>query len=187
MAVIRIFIAFETPPSIREIISSLATHLQESHADVRWESPDKFHITIKFLGDLEEHRLPVIITLVENICRQYTPFGVIYKDLGTFPNRNQPKVVWIGCDNPDGTLGKLKIALDRDLADEGFEIEQRAFHPHLTLGRIKSSQGVRNLTPMLENLTFEPQTTTVNEIVVMKSRLQPQGAVHTVLKKIHLG
>ena len=187
MGVIRTFIAFETPPSIREKISSIQSTLREADADVRWESEDKFHITIKFLGDVEEQRLPTVVSLTEQCCADCSPFEVVYRGLGAFPNTHQPKVVWIGCDNRDGTLEKLKISLDRELAVEGFEIERRAFHPHLTLGRVKSLRGIRNLTPIIENLTFEPQSSKITDIVVMKSRLQPQGAVYTVLKKIHLG
>jgi 2'-5' RNA ligase len=186
MAKIRTFIAFETPPSVREKIISLENQLRQSPADVRWESPDKFHITIKFLGDVDDGQLPDILALIERISHMHTTFNIVYSGLGAFPNKKQPRVVWIGCENPDGILAGLKDALDRGLAPKGFEIEQRPFHPHLTLGRIKCPQGLRDLTPMLENLTFEPQSIQVKEIVVMKSILQPHGAVYTLLKKIQL-
>jgi len=182
----RTFIAFETPLSVRQKIIPLQTELQRSHADVRWESPDKFHITIKFLGEVDDRRLPEIIALVGSVVQSHTCFNVVYAGLGAFPDTRHPKVVWIGCENPDGTLIRLKDDLDRELATKGFEIERRAFHPHLTLGRVKGPEGMSHLTPMIENLTFEPQSIQINEIVVMKSRLQPQGSVYRVMKNIQL-
>ena len=97
-----------------------------------------------------------------------------------------PRVLWIGCENPDGRLLPLKNALDSGLLPEGFEVEDRPFHPHVTLGRVKSLRGKNDLTPMLEKLTLEPRVATVAEIIVMKSTLKPQGAVYTVLKNIRL-
>ncbi len=183
---IRTFIAFETPAPVREKVLSLQARLRQSRADVRWESGDKFHITIKFLGDVEESLLPEILGLTERVARGHGGFEVIYTGLGAFPNTTRPRVVWIGCENPDGVLLRFKNSLDAELAPKGFEIEERAFHPHLTLGRVKGAGGLHHLTPMLENLTFEPQSIKVADIVVMKSKLQPGGSIYTVLKKIHL-
>ena len=183
---IRTFIAFETPAVVREKVVALLVQLQESRADVRWESVYKFHITIKFLGDVGEAQLPEIFGLIERAARTTTGFSITYSGLGAFPNKKQPRVIWIGCENPDGILLRFKNGLDAGLAPKGFEIEERAFHPHLTLGRVKGSGNIFHLTPMLENLTFEPQSIQVDEIVVMKSTLRPQGSVYSILKKIHL-
>jgi 2'-5' RNA ligase len=186
MGSIRTFIAFDTPTDIRTELASLQEKLKTARADVRWESSDKFHATIKFLGDVDESILPEIINDIRTVTSSHQPFTVTYKNLGCFPDIRHPRVLWVGCENTDGTLERLKNVLDTQLAARGFEIEKRTFHPHITLGREKSSRRLEYLTPMLENLTFEPHTTMITEIIIMKSVLQPQGATYTVLKTLSL-
>jgi len=186
MGSVRTFIAFDTPDDIRNEMAALQQQLKTAGADVKWESPDKFHATIKFLGDIDDSLLPEILCDIETITREYHSFPVTYKNLGGFPDIRHPRVVWIGCENDDGTLDRLKNALDTGLAPRGFEIEMRSFHPHITLGRVKSLARLQYLTPMLENLTFEPRTATIKKILIMKSVLQPQGAEYSILKALHI-
>ena len=186
MPPIRTFISFDTPQSIRNEIYALQSQLKNSHADVRWESQEKFHATIKFLGNVDEQQLSRVISTIEENVNRYHRFEIVYQGLGAFPAVRNPRVIWVGCENADGTLEKIKNELDDVLLPFGFEKENRKFHPHITLGRVKSSKGVTNLTPMLENLTFEPRTTTIGEILVMKSVLKSEGSVYSVLKSIQL-
>jgi 2'-5' RNA ligase len=186
MGFIRTFIAFDTPEDIRYKMSVLQEKLRQSRADVKWESGDKFHATIKFLGNVDEHLLSNVILICEKGLSNYASFEIIYQSLGCFPNKKHPRVIWIGCENPDNTLLKLKNSLDKDLLPLGFEIEYRSFHPHITLGRVKSPKGFPNLLPMLENLTFERQEATIQEILIMKSVLKPEGSEYSVLKTIQL-
>ncbi|MBI1805167.1 MAG: RNA 2',3'-cyclic phosphodiesterase [Ignavibacteriae bacterium] len=186
MGTIRTFIAFDSPDVVRERIREIQNELRKIDTDIRWESPDKFHVTIKFLGDVEEAVLPDVLTDIQTICKTHTPFDVIYSTFGSFPNFLHPRVLWLGCKNPDDKLQLLKNALDTGLVSHGFEIEERAFHPHITLGRVKSNRGLQYLTPMLEKLTFEPHSARINGINVMQSVLKPQGASHTALCLINL-
>jgi RNA 2',3'-cyclic 3'-phosphodiesterase len=182
----RTFIAFDTPAKIKNDIEIIQSKLRSAGADVKWEHKDKFHATIKFLGDVENSRLDSIIDKIANSIKQYPPTEIIYDGIGVFPNRNNPRVIWIGCTNSDGIIKKIKIALDKNLVNDGFEIEKRTFYPHITLGRVKSDRGLKNLLPMLENLTFEPQNTLIKEILVMKSVLKHEGSEYSVLKSIQL-
>ncbi|MBI4548988.1 MAG: RNA 2',3'-cyclic phosphodiesterase [Ignavibacteriae bacterium] len=186
MPPIRAFIAFETPYEIRDEIYALQSQLKNSQADVRWEFLEKFHVTIKFLGNVDEQALPDVISSIETALGKYTCFDVTYQGLGAFPNLRNPRVIWVSCVNADGILEKAKNELDDALLPLGFEKEDRTFHPHITLGRVKSSKRLKNLTPMLEKLTFEPRSTTISEILVMKSVLKPEGSVYSILKSIQL-
>ncbi len=186
MGAIRTFIAFETPARVREKISELQLRLKESFTGVRWESPDKFHITIKFLGNVKKEQMPEILEGITGASKHFSRFQVTYEHVGAFPHLKNPRVLWVGCRNDDGILAGLKVALDNALMPYGFEIEERSFHPHLTLGRIKDPGRTRHLTPMSEYLTFEPQTFGVESIVVMKSDLRPNGSVYTPLMIIPL-
>jgi 2'-5' RNA ligase len=186
MPSIRTFIAFDTPPGIRKEMSDLQSRLRKSGADVRWESPEKFHATIKFLGDVEETQLPGVLAKIRETGGLHRSFEIVYKSVGGFPDVTNPRVVWIGCENPDGRLLLLKNALDTALLPYGFEIEARPFHPHITLGRVKSTRGKFDLTSMIEKVTLEPRVAAVAEIIVVKSALRPQGAEYTVVQNITL-
>lgn len=186
MASIRTFIAFDTPDSIRQKIAALQAELKAARADVKWEMQEKFHATIKFLGNVDEAILPNVIATIEKTVQPFHSFEVVYFSLGAFPTKKRPRVIWIGCKNASGELQRMKEALDQSLLQYGFEIEDRAFHPHVTLGRVKSPRGLHDLTPMLEKRTFEPEPATIGGILVMKSVLTPQGAEYSVLKTVAL-
>jgi len=174
MASLRTFIAFETPEAIRQSITAFQSELKKSGADVRWEPPDKFHVTIKFLGNVEESRLPELTRQIQSVCENDRSFKVWYRGAGGFPDLKHPRVIWLGCENEDGVLANIKSALDTVLLPHGFEIEDRPFRPHVTLGRIRSPKGLHYLTPKLENLTFEPLMGTIFEVLIVKSVLRPQ-------------
>ena len=186
MASIRTFIAFDTPEEIKKEMSFLQARLKDSHADVKWELESKFHVTIKFLGNVDESKLPKVISKCQSIIEKTTCFEVDYENLGCFPNIKHPRVIWIGCKNENGELFTLKQSLDNVLLPLGFDIEERGFHPHITLGRVRTSKGLQNLIPMLENLTFERRKASINEILIMKSILKPEGSIYSVLKTIKL-
>jgi 2'-5' RNA ligase len=186
MSSIRTFIAIETPADVRAEMVRVQEILRASEADVRWETPDKFHITIRFLGNIEESKLGGVVSKIESVAGSFHPFPLVYESVGAFPNIGHPNIVWIGSQNPDGTLVRLKDALDRGLQPYGFEIEKRAFHPHVTLGRVKGQRGIRDLTRILEKCTFEPRSATVGGIFVMRSMLKPQGAEYSLVRSIPL-
>jgi len=186
MGSIRTFIAFDTPSPVREAMMAVQKEFAEPDANVRWESPEKSHTTIKFLGGVDESILPGVLETTGSVCGAFRPFEVTYEGVGAFPDGRQPKVIWIGCRNTDGTLASLKSTLDRALVSFGFRIEDRPFHPHITLGRVRSPRGLQYLTPKLEKLTFEPRKETISQILVMKSVLRPQGGEYTVLTSVHL-
>jgi len=183
---IRTFIALDTPDTIRNDMLALQKTLRESDADVRWEPKEKFHATIKFLGDTDEKRLPEIAAAIAESVRQSKPFEITYAGLGCFPDAKRPRVIWVGCMNEDGTLETLKNFLDRDLHPFGFEREERKFHPHITLGRVKSNKRLEDLTPLLQNLTFQPQSVHCREVLLMKSVLKPTGSEYRLLQKFSL-
>lgn len=186
MAAIRTFLAFDTPETVKESILSVQTELKRSGLSASWESRGKLHVTIKFLGNVESGILGDVIARCESICTSYPPFVVVYAGIGAFPSPRHPRVLWAGCENPDGTLDSLKRDLDAGLTSFGFPVESRTFRPHVTVCRIRDERKAGNLTPMLESLTFEPRSSAVDGIIVMKSVLEPQGARYSALQHIHL-
>ena len=187
MGVIRTFIALETPEADRKLLSSIQSQLQEGSSDVKWESEDKFHTTVKFLGDTDENRIHRLSNSMKSVLAAFHPFSLTYDSVGFFPNWQSPKVVWVGSTEPVPIISQIKTKLDKELAQMGFEIEKRAYHPHITMGRIKGENGIEHLLSRAENLTFEPITMQINEFVLMKSILRPEGSQYFMLEKFTLG
>jgi 2'-5' RNA ligase len=179
---LRAFVAFEAPADVRGAMEQLRDRLKESGADVRWEPKEKFHATIKFLGNVDEKLLPSVMSEIERVTNDFSSFDVTYGDLGCFPSVKRPRVIWIGCMNTDGQLSSLKNSLDDRLRKLGFEKEERDFHPHITLGRVKSNRGLDHLTPVLQSATFHPHPSLCNTILLMKSTLKPQGSEYSVVR-----
>jgi 2'-5' RNA ligase len=186
MRSVRAFIAILPPPDVIAGVETLLRQLRSSDADFRWESAVKLHATVKFLGNVEESQLPVLYDEMGKSARGLGPFDVAFEHLGGFPDARHPRVVWLGCRDVSGSLGTYKQRLDDGFTSLGFEKDDHPFRPHITLGRAKSHRGVPHLLSLLENLTFEPRSASIDGIVVLKSVLQPQGAEYSLLHAIRL-
>jgi len=183
---VRSFISFDPPDDVREAIISVQNELKHADADVSWEQPRQLHSTVKFLGEISEDLLPKILSELRSILSSFQQMQISYDGIGGFPNLRQPRVLWIGCTSDDGHLIRMKDEIDRRFVPLGFAIEDRTFHPHVTLGRVRSPRNLHHLTPMLEKCTFERQRVELTRLFVMKSILQPRGAVYSVIDTIHL-
>lgn len=186
MIKLRTFFAVDTPQHIKMKMLEVQSLLKESNADVKWESLEKFHITIKFLGDVFENVLAEMTQKLREALKRNKPFTLSYQDVGCFPNLKNPRVVWIGCENPDGELLNIKNEIDNVTVPYGFPMEERKFHPHITLGRVKGNHNMRELVEKLKTVQFASEPVTADEILVMKSDLKPTGSVYTVLNRIKL-
>lgn len=160
--------------------------LRKSSADVRWEAPEKLHITLKFLGETQEHRIPQVMAALEEIGRQTASFPLQYASLGKFPPKGQPRVVWIGVSEGAESLTALAAIVDDSMSALGFEREERAFHPHVTIGRVKSARNMHDLLRRMESITFESQPTYVTHISLIRSDLKPSGSVYTTVKRFEV-
>jgi 2'-5' RNA ligase len=183
----RLFFALDTPQDLRHRIAELSLKLQESRADVRWESSDKLHCTLKFLGNTEERLLPEVNAAAGKAAGAIAPPLVRYGTLGCFPSRSAPRVVWVGIEDLSGALARLHEDLDRALEGVGFEREERLFRPHVTLGRVKGMRNLHNLIRSLESLTFDSEPTTLSALRLVKSNLQPSGSVYTTMQEFPFG
>ncbi len=183
----RLFIAIDTPAEIRPHVIDLQQRLRDTQADVRWEPPEKLHATLKFLGNTDDRKLQPITGAVEQIARASTPMSLSYRTVGCFPNMREPRVLWIGMEEPSGALVSLQQQLEEAMTHFGYEKEKRGFHPHLTLGRVKGQRHLHSLLERLKTVTFESQPVIIREIIIVKSDLKPSGSVYTTLKSVPLG
>ena len=141
MNLIRTFIAAELPGELLQTLGKLQRTLRDAPGGraVNWVRSEAIHLTFKFLGDVPQDALPLVFAGIEQVCAKQPPFVVQVSGLGCFPNSVRPRVVWLGLQDEHQEMQHMKQALENELASSGFSREDRAFQPHLTLGRVRSS------------------------------------------------
>jgi 2'-5' RNA ligase len=183
---VRLFVAAKVP---REVLDRLVRAQRElggrTGSSVRWVRPEGIHLTLKFLGEVEEEAAGRIGETLGAIGS--SGFPVACRGIGFFPNRSRPRIVWAGLEEPSGRLGELHREVEQRLEPLGFARESRPFHPHLTLGRSRSQRGERRLVEAADPLAGEAfGEFSVSEIHLFQSRLLPDGARYTVLETVPL-
>lgn len=186
---LRLFCAVELPDGLRSRVAERVRRLRSEFPDVRasWERPEKLHITLKFLGDVEPARVEALSGAAARAVSNIEPFELSVNEPGSFPPKGEPRVLWLGIVDASGRLAVMQRALETECAAVGFPREPRAFKPHLTLARIRSPQGARELAASHRETPFEPQRFKVTELVLMRSELGPSGSRYTPLSRHALG
>ena len=185
----RIFCAVELPEAVRSSAAAHIARLRESAPDVRagWDKPEKLHITLKFLGEIETARLEALERAARRAASRVAPFSIAAEEAGTFPPRGQPRVLWLGIRDESENLSSLQRGLEDECALEGFPREPRAFRPHLTLARLRAPAGARPLADLHRQTGFSSDPFTVAEFVVMRSELGRGGSRYTAISRHTLG
>lgn len=183
---IRCFIAVTFSLEVVEAVTRVIDHLRVA-GDVRWVSPEQIHVTLKFLGSALPADLERAGEEAQKIANACSPFMVELEGLGVFPTLTRPRVVWLGVGAGAEQLCALARGVETACAAAGFAREKRGFHPHLTLGRVRSPRDAAALTARLRDETPERiGTADVTEFLLMESDLRPQGAVYTVRERFAL-
>ena len=168
--------------SLRELCSEL----RQSGAALKVVNPDIMHITLKFLGDVEESAVDDIAGVIKESARDVSRFEIKLHDIGAFPSKNRIRVVWVGIPNP-GHLELVAERIEEGLSPLGFERENRKFKPHLTVARAKSPRGmdkVQEIMKRWQNTDFGDQT--VDRIRLKKSVLGPSGPTYYTVEEVEL-
>lgn len=171
----RTFIAIKIHPNdkMRMILDYFKQTLAEEK--IKWVDPENMHITLAFLGDTNEKVIPNISEKLIRMSLDYFPFELVFRSVGVFKNMRDPRVIWIGTEtNP--VLQDLKMRIDNELSEYGFEKETREFRPHLTLGRIKWISKVAALETSIQKYKDqEVQREFISEIIYYESILKSEG------------
>ena len=183
----RTFIAIELPEGIKRKISEVQEPLKKTDAFVSWVKPKNIHVTLKFLGEVPEEKIEEVFLATEKALEGAKPFSMSLKGMGGFPNLRRPRVIWIGAGSGQEELSGLAKRIEEEMEEIGFPRERRKFSAHFTIGRVKSPRNVEQLAQLVESTDFQTEEIQVTEVVVMKSQLDPAGAIYTPLKKVRLG
>lgn len=181
---IRAFIAVEITPDLQADIGNLSYVLSKKIPGVKWVSKCNFHITLRFLGDLEEETIPGVQAVLDKIANRYLPIRCKFDGLGVFPHQRRPRVIWLGIKEGSTELTGLTDALNPELAKLGFGPGEKRYIPHLTMGRLRKDADPYRLKKIIRAIEEDVQWTNSNGLlnidmlVFKKSTLTPSGAVH---------
>jgi len=181
-ALIRTFIAVELNPGFTEKIRELQARF--SGLDLKFVDPELVHITLKFLGNVDESRIPSLSAALDSITCE--PFEATLKGIGVFPKPSNPKVLWLGA------IGNFKVLHDdveHLLEPFKFEKDEREFTSHATLARVKFLQKEQKNTfinTLKELRDIEIGTMWVNRVLFMKSTLTPKGPIYETLHTVYM-
>ena len=183
---IRLFIAVDTPVAVREALVRLRDELAPMGRDFRWEPPEKYHCTIRFLGPVPRARLAEITEGVRAATPGLPSPALAYRGLGFFPGLGAPRVFWAGIEDPTGALALLRERIDAALGPLGFPPEERPFHPHLTLARARPGAHGRALIDTVQTRTFQHPPVIVPAVEIMQSVPVTGTTAYTVLASLPL-
>lgn len=182
---IRAFIALELPQEIKQAIADYVTPLRALDKGVSWTKAENVHLTLKFLGDTPKQQIEKVAAALREICASFAPIAAEIAGAGVFPNEHRPRVLWIGMKESSGKLAELAQRIESECRRLGFEKEERAFTPHLTIGRVKEGKAA-NVVKALRESPFPARQIVFEECVLMKSELHAKGSIYTALEKTAL-
>ena len=182
----RLFIALNLPAELREVLHADAAPLRDAAARaVGWLPPAGLHLTLKFLGDVEQSRVPAIVDALRGVAGRHAPPRLVIGGVGAFPTMARPRVVWLGVD-ASPRLELLQHDVEATCGPLGFEVEGRAFRPHVTLGRVRPGADAGALRALA---TAALDCSASADVVaptldLMHSTLMPGGARHDAVARL---
>jgi 2'-5' RNA ligase len=184
MARIRTFIAVDLGKAIRDRAVALQEQLARTGTEVKWVEPENIHVTLLFLGEVQDREVPRVCQIVADGAREQPAFVLSVEGVGCFPNPRRPRVIWVGVGEGTQPLCALHDALEGPLQELGYRREERRYTPHVTLGRVKSERPMEQLGAALAaHAGWKGGETAVRELLVMSSQLTPKGPVYTALSR----
>lgn len=187
MSLLRVFIALEIPAKVQNDIQQATTKFRsEIGSLVRWVPAENLHLTLKFLGDISPAHVEFLTQMLRAEANLHTCFDIHLTRLGAFPNSKRPRLIYVGIQAPS-ELAALQHAVESGTHRLGYQSEERAFSPHLTLGRVKHASQVsasdqQKIRAALEHSKIDSLgTARVDSVHLYKSNLKPTGSVYTKL------
>jgi len=181
----RCFIAIDIDQTLRAALGSLQQELQKKadikKGDVTWVKPDSIHLTLKFLGEIEDEQVVGVCDIVKDVAGRHKSFKLSIESVGCFGGKSA-RVLWVGGGEGTENLLQLQKDLEQQLAEAGWPPETREFTSHLTLCRVKDSKAGLKLAQVADNYKeLKLGTISADSLSVYQSQLTPTGPIYTVL------
>ncbi|MBI1830120.1 MAG: RNA 2',3'-cyclic phosphodiesterase [Planctomycetes bacterium] len=185
---VRTFLAIEVDDAVRGRLVSLQEQLAVIAPDVKWVEPENLHVTLLFLGEVEQRETLDICRAAQKAVAEMPAFAMSVEGAGCFPNARRPRTLWVGVGMGAHEVGAVHDAIEKPLMEMGsYRRETRAYVPHITLGRVKGDQATDELAKTLvKHKTWSAGETNVRDVCVMSSVLTPEGPTYAVLGRAKL-
>ena len=185
----RLFVAIDLDETAKAAIAEeqrrLKAALGSARATIKWVRPEHMHLTLVFLGEVPEARVaPIVDAISRPLARP--PFDLAFGGIGVFPPRGAPNVLWIGAAAGEAASVDLQRQLADRIAPHGVQLEQRPFHPHLTLARFKDARPGDRAAVLAEGRRGVLATTQIDHVTLYQSRLSSQGPTYTAMARATL-
>ena len=186
----RAFIAIELPQETKKALTRLQEQLKKNNADVKWVTPENLHLTLKFLGDIDDTQAEKITAVIENVANNHPSYLVKISSIGAFPKLSLLKVVWVGLGTGDEETKGIFKDLEEKLEEFGIPKDERPFSTHITLGRTRSPSNrkilAKEIKIITENFKLDNAEFHTEKITLFKSILSSNGPTYEVLKTASL-
>ncbi len=187
----RLFVAIEFPKDVAaktsERVRALADVLKDPRGALRWVGPEQLHVTLKFLGETRDDKVPPLKSAIQDAASKHQPFSLELGGVGGFGGQDGYRVIWLGMGEGSEKAGKLADSVEAACEALGFARENRRFHPHVTLARCKTGSCRVEMKSLKPELTQDPVATfTVDHIALIQSTLTPSGPKYDVLDRFPL-
>ncbi len=175
----RLFVAIDLPEAHKTRLAAL----RDDALKARWTAPGQFHLTLRFLGEMDEESLPGLEAALTQV--REPAFSLQGRGLGVFPSLRRPGVLFAAID-PAPTLETLQARVEAAVRALGVEAEQKPFHPHVTLARLKG-ESFRKVRAFLQaHRAFVLDPFDVAQFHLYASILRPEGSLHRRLRSFTL-
>lgn len=184
---LRAFVAVPIPDAVTHFLAQIQARLRSSQINIRWVKNNNIHLTLKFLGDIDPSRIPLIAAQMNAAASLFPSFSLKAKGVGVFPNRRRARVLWVGLTGDCDRLRAIQANLETGLESIGFAREPRDFYAHLTIGRPRQHIDGQAIGAVLESMkTTTSDPFRVDRLKLYESMLKPAGAVYSVLHTARL-
>jgi len=186
---IRAFLAVDLPSNVRKSIDIFQQELRPLLPNMKWVNPQSIHLTVKFLGDIQEEHISLLKSAVQKSLAECFSFPLCCEGLGGFPSLNRPRILWAGVSGDVELFHNLVARVEEAVTSLGFPQESKPFHPHFTLARMKGQfreAGMALEKSGLLGTSHGFGTIDVDKISLYQSELHPTGATYHCLWTISL-
>lgn len=186
----RSFIAINIPERSKNLIENKIDLIKnEVNQDLKWVDKENWHLTLKFLGEINQNQIDTLKQRLISIKEKFNIFPVQFKEIDAFPNLDYPKVFFVKINRGNQKLIQLHQTVEKQMEKEGFEPEDRDYIPHLTVARSRENTNMEKLSKKYKkfdqeffiNVFMDAET-----LSLMKSELYPDGPVYEKIFNISL-
>lgn len=184
--IVRSFVAIELPEVVKKGIVEIKSQYSDMPG-VSWIKPEGAHLTIKFLGEIGIDVIDGLACALEPVMAKVRPFKMKIEDAGVFPNVARPRVLWFGVKD-EKNLKQIHLKVDEEARKVGISKEEKNYHPHITIARIKGDEVPERLKDFLKEFKGKTlwEDIEINSVVIYKSILRADGAEYEKLYEIPL-